>query len=300
MPSYRPREFGRRPVRRMRYRRVIVPRQSASSPDFRRATRDSSRARPGVRHLGDRGQQHVVLQRPAKQSLGIPASKPCPLGPCPTVIMEELPHADRCMSAAATLPGVSAIARGSSVDVMVFLPAERALAGVMIGKNRAECLTLASHARPRRSMRLLPLILVIANLLLRGVAVPHIHDHDDAADHASRPHVHMASHEHSHSHGHDHHHGRRHVHHDRESEHAFPPSTPTPDHDDDAVYVAVDTLTVSACGPKVTHAVGHWLAIAPRQVFSPPSSADPKPRRVRPPGDGAVTIRTLLPHVLRV
>lgn len=150
-------------------------------------------------------------------------------------------------------------------------------------------------------MRLLPLILVIANLLLRGVAVPHVHANDDADDHGGRPHVHLASHEHRHSHAHDHHHGQRHVHHDKNSEHGAPSSTPTPEHDDDAVYVSDDTLIVASLDrPRATHALGHWLASSPCQAFSPPSSAALRPSLVRPPGDGAVTIRTLLPHVLRV
>lgn len=150
-------------------------------------------------------------------------------------------------------------------------------------------------------MRLLPLILVIANLLLRGVAMPHAHAHDDASEHGGRPHVHLASHEHRHSHAHDHHHGQRHVHIDKKSEHECPASTPTPEHDDDAVYVSDDNLLVASAGwPSFTRALGHWLTSSPFQAISPPSSAAPRPRLVRPPGDGAVTIRTLLPHVLRV
>lgn len=146
-------------------------------------------------------------------------------------------------------------------------------------------------------MRLLPLILVIANLLFRGVAVPHVHVHDDAGEHAGRPHVHLANHSHPHDHGH----GRRHVHHDNESEHASPSSTPTPGHDDDAVYGPDDTLIVNSAGwPKVTPAIGHRLAIAPRHGSLPPSNAAPRPGLVRPPGNGAVLISTLLPHVLRV
>ncbi|MEI6637650.1 MAG: hypothetical protein WCO99_13855 [Planctomycetota bacterium] len=48
-------------------------------------------------------------------------------------------------------------------------------------------------------------------------------------------------------------------------------------------YTAADWFTASACGTEIT---------------APALRA--QPRRVRPPGDGAPSIHTLLPHVLRI
>jgi hypothetical protein len=161
-------------------------------------------------------------------------------------------------------------------------------------------------------MRLLPVILVIANLLLRGVAVPHVHAASaDPADHAVRPHVHLAGHadRHAPTHvhhraGHGHGHGHRHVHRDTAPEHAradHHDSTPVPEHDDDAVYVDEDTVIfVSAGRSLLTHVIAGWFMPPPHGFVVSLSAIAPLPRHVRPPGDGAATIHTLLPHVLRV
>jgi hypothetical protein len=162
------------------------------------------------------------------------------------------------------------------------------------------------------AMHALLAFLVIANLLLRGVAVPHAHAASaDVADHAVRPHVHLSGpadrhapshtrHQEGHGHGHSH----RHVHHDIAHDHAraeHHDSTPGPEHDDDAVYVADDTVIfVSVARSLLTHVVPCWLMPPPPWFFVAPSAVAPPPRHVRPPGDDAATIHTLFPHVLRV
>jgi hypothetical protein len=89
--------------------------------------------------------------------------------------------------------------------------------------------------------------------------------------------------------------------HAKHAETGLPGTMPTPDHDDDAVYVSDDTvMLMSAVRPSRTATVARWLALPVFRMFVSPSAADMRARRVRPPGDGAVTIHMLLPHVLRV
>lgn len=157
-------------------------------------------------------------------------------------------------------------------------------------------------------MRLLLAILVIVQPLLRGAAVPHVHaSQSEVPGHASRPHVHLAGHAGHHAHAHHrHHHGREngHVRDTMHAEHAetgLPGTVPVPAHDDDAVYVADDTVMLMPAGrssPRGT--VTRWLAYPALGMFVSPSAADMRPRLVRPPGDGTATIHALLPHVLRV
>ena len=144
-------------------------------------------------------------------------------------------------------------------------------------------------------MRLLLAILVIVQLLLRGAEVPHVHAaQSDVPGHASRPHVHLAEHGGHHAHAH-------HYHHDSRGHGHAHDTMPTPDHDDDAIYVSDDTvMLISAVRPLPTATATRWLALPVFGMFISSSVADMRHRRVRPPGDGDVTIHTLLPHVLRV
>jgi hypothetical protein len=80
-----------------------------------------------------------------------------------------------------------------------------------------------------------------------------------------------------------------------------PCATPTPDHDDDAVYVSDDTVVLMPSGRLLlTGTAVQWLALPVLGMFVSPPAVAMRHRRVRPPGDGAKTIRALLPHVLRV
>lgn len=92
-------------------------------------------------------------------------------------------------------------------------------------------------------MRATIVILAIVQLLLRGVAVPHCHAHESLsseAGHSERPHIHVTGHSHS-----SHHHGHRQNHSHRHDDHAeLPdPTNPSPDHDQNALYVGCDVLT---------------------------------------------------------
>ena len=94
-------------------------------------------------------------------------------------------------------------------------------------------------------MRSTMVILTIIQLLLRGVAVSHCHAHESlpsAADHAQRPHIHVAGHSHSsdrnaerygHSHRHDSH------------DEMPAPTVPSPNHDQSALYIGCDVLTAA-------------------------------------------------------
>lgn len=162
-------------------------------------------------------------------------------------------------------------------------------------------------------MRSLPVILVIVNLLLRGVAVPHVHASPaDEADRTARPHVHLSGHACRHAPTHAHHqaglrhgHGLRHVHEEVSTEHVARvgdhDTTSLPEHDDDAVYAADDTvMIVPVRRPSLANAGACCFAIPAHGIIASLPGVEPRPRHVRPPGDGAATLQTFLPHVLRV
>ena len=160
--------------------------------------------------------------------------------------------------------------------------------------------------RPSRSvahaMRLAAALIVLAHLVLRGVVVP-CAAHAEHPHHARRPHVHLTGHVHRNHHGdahesHGHHHDRART---ADAGSGFPNSAPGPDHDDDAVYFADDAvMCFASCRSMPTTTALQWLATPPLPVFGAPAIVEPRPRHVRPPGVGAATIHTLLPHVLRV
>lgn len=162
-------------------------------------------------------------------------------------------------------------------------------------------------------MRFPLLLATIAALVLRGMTVPHAHAGGDGGrDHVVRPHVHLAvlSDRHAHSHDHQHRHGgghgHAHVQYDIAADHGdtangLPSSPPASDHDDDAVYFADGSvMLIPAVRSSPTEAAVSWLAVQAIRVFGPPSVVEPPFRHVRPPGDGAATIHSLLPHMLRV
>ena len=94
-------------------------------------------------------------------------------------------------------------------------------------------------------MRKAIIILAIVQLLLRVVAVPHCHAHESLsseAGHAERPHIHVTGHSHTSDrtadkHGHSH----RHDNHNELPAQNFP----SPDHDQNALYVGCDVLTAA-------------------------------------------------------
>ena len=98
--------------------------------------------------------------------------------------------------------------------------------------------------------RLVMILLVLELLLLRGAAVHHGHAHASSptrADHANRPHFHVASHSHSSGRKADkHNHSRTHHHHHRDSDtNSSEPDVPSSNHDQSAFYVGCDVLTAA-------------------------------------------------------
>lgn len=139
-------------------------------------------------------------------------------------------------------------------------------------------------------MRCVVLILVTLQLLLNGVAHSHFHaDSQGAAGQMSRPHIHLAGHTHGH-HGHSHSHEE--IPHDAGE-------TLDPNHDDDAVYLSFEVVTVSgtrAWAPGLDAA----MAISPESrttqlAFEPGRTLN---RDDGPSGPGARARR--MPHQLRV
>lgn len=156
-------------------------------------------------------------------------------------------------------------------------------------------------------MRFWVVLLVMANLLLRGAAVPHVHSiHADPDDDSARPHVHLSggSPHRSHAHGHHSHgrHGHKHRH-ESAARGALIGSTaaPAPAHDDDAVYLDDDGLIRATAERRSTSRAGvEWLADSAGNAASATSLLVTPLRRVRPPGDVSPANRSLFPHVLRV
>ncbi|MDB5339586.1 MAG: putative secreted protein [Planctomycetaceae bacterium] len=161
-------------------------------------------------------------------------------------------------------------------------------------------------------MRFVAVILVIVQLLLRGVAVPHCHAHDGVAQpagHASTPHVHVLPHSHSHAigqHGSQHCHSHRHVHphHSTETPVTPEPAKPSPpcsDHDQDAVYVGSEPLAAPLDriqAPEPTVADWFLATIEPESDISLVHLIEY--RCAGPPGEGLSTSIDLRPHLLRV
>jgi hypothetical protein len=152
-------------------------------------------------------------------------------------------------------------------------------------------------------MRFLTAILVIVQLLVRGVAVPHCPAQSETANHAHRPHIHFSGHSHTDAkHGHSHRHGDRH-------EHAHAPVAPqrsnssrlAAEHDQDAVYFDGQTLTESV---DRTHApqptASGWCLSATESGPKPGLDRLIDARAAGPPGAISNATRDLLPHLLRI
>ena len=145
------------------------------------------------------------------------------------------------------------------------------------------------------------IILAIVQLLLRGVAVPHCHAHENlssAADHAERPHIHVTGHSHASDRNADKH-GHSHRHDNQDELPA--PSFPSPDHDQSALYVGCDVLTAAVERIDLPAADGNSLldsdfgcvadsVLPPFFAYSVPGSPE-----------GSIFAPLLvLPHILRL
>lgn len=161
-------------------------------------------------------------------------------------------------------------------------------------------------------MRFTATLLIVVQLLIRGMAVSHSHGAEGQAepvDHANRPHLHLMGHAHSHASGHEHaadnHPHHRHDHHDDRDLAVVPeqenPLSDSSEHDQDAVYVDGETLgmpldRIEASNPTdviglVADFVSRESKILPRlRVYATGG----------PPGLGSGTSLDLLPHLLRV
>jgi hypothetical protein len=131
-------------------------------------------------------------------------------------------------------------------------------------------------------MKLAVALLVFADLLLRGAAVPHAHA-PDAADHAQslRPHVHVTWDDHEGE-------GRSHDH-----------ASPANDH----AVIYLDGAVMMFIAADHANAAPSWIAwVTPAMEcpFCPSADTTARSGADRPPGDGAATIHDLLPHVLRI
>ena len=135
-------------------------------------------------------------------------------------------------------------------------------------------------------------VLVFMQLLLRGAAVPHTHaaaDHD--TEHSHRPHVHVAWHTHEHTHDH--------------CEHAPAAGTrsdaPTVPHESDTIYLGESTTVItSATRILMGERAVTWLDMFGGPRVASLVKATTTDDCARPPGDAADSIKSLLPHVLRI
>lgn len=159
------------------------------------------------------------------------------------------------------------------------------------------------------SMREIAVIAVVVQLLLRGVAVPHNHaqSHDEPADHAQRPHVHLVGESHAANHRHaKHQHSHRHDGDQKQPDtpgtsRPAEPSPLSPDHDQDAIYVGGENLTRSADrsqAPQPTETGEMLSRIESGNIADLPKFV--AARAIGPPGKCADTHLDLLPHLLRI
>ena len=161
-------------------------------------------------------------------------------------------------------------------------------------------------------MRFVGVMLVMVQLLLRGVAVPHCHAHDgwpEPIGHGSRPHTHILPHLHSHAtsrdgvkHGHSHHHGHSH----QVDESPVIPEPvdsrpPSPEHDQDAVYTGSEPLAIPLDRIQIpVPAVAGWFLVDFEVERAASLIHLIEYRAAGPPGEGVGTSIDLLPHLLRV
>ena len=175
-----------------------------------------------------------------------------------------------------------------------------------------DCLCRRIYRLEEGFMRFVAVMLVMVQLLLRGVAVPHCHAHDGLSqptEHSNRPHIHVLPHSHSHAttqdgsrHGHSHHHAPPH----QDSPAPVSPGPadsmpPAPEHHQDALYTGCEPLAIPLDriqAPEPT--LADWfLAEIPAQGDASLVHLI-EYRAAGPPGQGFGTSGDLLPHLLRV
>lgn len=150
-------------------------------------------------------------------------------------------------------------------------------------------------------MKLAVALLVVADLLVRGAAVPHVHA-PDAGDHARslRPHVHVTWHTddkgHSHHESHDGltdgHAGQSHANHHRHD---------APEQDDTVIYLDGGVMMFTAADQvTVVRSVVSWITPGMDAPCGNRAAAACMPVAGRPPGERTASIHDLLPHVLRI
>ncbi|MDB5338905.1 MAG: hypothetical protein JWN70_4524 [Planctomycetaceae bacterium] len=161
-------------------------------------------------------------------------------------------------------------------------------------------------------MRFTVTMLIVVQLLVRGLAVSHSHASEgqpEPVGHANRPHLHLIGHSHSHTYGHEHgdrnrSHHRPHQHDDSDSPVVPDPAAPLSDsseHDQDAVYVDGETLgmpsdRIETSNP--TDVIGLVADFVSRESEILPHLGIC--HAAGPPGLGSGTSIDLLPHLLRV
>lgn len=150
-------------------------------------------------------------------------------------------------------------------------------------------------------MRSTAALLVSVHVLLHGVALAHAHAIvHDGANHTGTVHFHIPGRAHGHHDGREAVCGAHVAHGEAIAEHAGDDRPPT--HDGDAIYLDDDVSILASEALPGNDAAAGWLAAVPGPAEVTPAAPSPESRRVRPPGGGGGvrTIRSLLPHVLRV
>ncbi len=141
-------------------------------------------------------------------------------------------------------------------------------------------------------MRILTLLFVASHLLLRAVAVPHVHEvthHTPADCQAGRLHVHLL-------HGH-----HRHAHQEAGHDHGHAGDDCCCD-DEDVFPIDADFPLESPAGRQATplrQAVA-WISSSAAAVSTDPMAAWPARRGGRPPGERTCSHHDSLPQVLQV
>lgn len=142
-------------------------------------------------------------------------------------------------------------------------------------------------------MRVCLAILVLAQLILSGLAASHLHTAAGGQLGSSRPHVHLCLHSH---------HDDCHVHTAQSQHSSIPEGTPNhDDHDHDALYLDTDYIAVTperVSVPVLSQA--DWLCIEFKSVNLEADFESADLRSARLPGQQSLLLDRLLSHQLRV
>lgn len=150
----------------------------------------------------------------------------------------------------------------------------------------------------QRIMRASLVLLMLAQLLLRAAAVPHMPAAQAGTPcDSARPHVHVNGHgqDHSRSHAHDHHHSRR----VQRGSPEVPSEAPASDHDGLTIYLDAGLILPGVERPTAPTTLD-WLVLPVCCAAITTPAHGPQPHHPRPPGDASFATCTFFPHVLRV